>query len=193
MKISDSKVPDKKRRLLEAAYAVFSTKGYKNTKIEEVATEAGVAKGTVYRYFKNKESLFFELCQVFIDQMESEFVPLCNTSLFEFYTTMMAAMEKDKDFFLMFMEFWSYGSHAVMQEKFNGLYDNIRQSLVSLIQREQREGLIRKDVESDALASSVIALADGLVVQRYFCPGIDVLDVGMSFWKNIESGIREKK
>lgn len=43
--------------LLEAALQVFSSKGYRNTRLEEVAEAAGVTKGTIYHYFENKEAL----------------------------------------------------------------------------------------------------------------------------------------
>jgi len=44
--------------LLEAAIEVFVEQGYAATRVEDVARRAGVAKGTVYVYFKDKEALF---------------------------------------------------------------------------------------------------------------------------------------
>lgn len=44
--------------LLEAAIDVFTRQGYAATRVEDVARRAGVAKGTVYVYFKDKEALF---------------------------------------------------------------------------------------------------------------------------------------
>jgi AcrR family transcriptional regulator len=43
--------------LLEAALRVFATRGYRATRLEEVAAAAGVTKGAVYHYFTNKEEL----------------------------------------------------------------------------------------------------------------------------------------
>ncbi|OWZ83000.1 TetR/AcrR family transcriptional regulator [Natranaerobius trueperi] len=51
----------KKQQIIEAATKVFGIKGYQDTKIEEVAKEAEVAKGSVYLYFKSKEDLFVEM------------------------------------------------------------------------------------------------------------------------------------
>lgn len=48
---------DRRREILRAAVAVFSEKGYHGTRIADVATEAGVAYGLVYHYFRNKEEL----------------------------------------------------------------------------------------------------------------------------------------
>jgi len=44
--------------LLEAALAVFGERGFRQTTLEEVATRAGVSKGTVYLYFTSKDDLF---------------------------------------------------------------------------------------------------------------------------------------
>ena len=44
--------------LLSAALDLFVEKGYAGTRLEDVATRAGVSKGTLYLYFQNKEELF---------------------------------------------------------------------------------------------------------------------------------------
>ncbi|MEC9072095.1 MAG: TetR/AcrR family transcriptional regulator [Myxococcota bacterium] len=58
---------DKRRRILDAAVTVFARSGFYTSKVADVASEAGVADGTIYLYFKNKEDL---LIQVFMDTME---------------------------------------------------------------------------------------------------------------------------
>jgi len=44
--------------LLAAALQLFADKGYAGTRLEDVAAQAGVSKGTLYLYFENKEELF---------------------------------------------------------------------------------------------------------------------------------------
>jgi AcrR family transcriptional regulator len=46
------------QELLDAALALFVEKGFAATRSEEVAARAGVAKGTLYRYYPSKEELF---------------------------------------------------------------------------------------------------------------------------------------
>ena len=55
--------PDKSARILEAATKVFAAKGYDKATAAEIATEAQVAEGTVYEYFKNKEELLFSISE----------------------------------------------------------------------------------------------------------------------------------
>lgn len=51
----------RRRQLLDAAGARFDSAGYAATTMAEVATAAGLAKGTTYLYFRSKEELFLEL------------------------------------------------------------------------------------------------------------------------------------
>ena len=48
---------DKKQRLLDTAFSLFSDKGIKNTSIQEIVDSANVAKGTFYLYFIDKYEL----------------------------------------------------------------------------------------------------------------------------------------
>lgn len=61
----------KPERILEAALEVIAEKGPHETTIDEIAHRAGVAKGTVYLYFKNKDSLFASLMRAGLESFES--------------------------------------------------------------------------------------------------------------------------
>jgi TetR/AcrR family fatty acid metabolism transcriptional regulator len=50
----------KKEEILEAASRVFAEKEFHEVLIDDIAALAGVGKGTVYRYFRTKEELYFE-------------------------------------------------------------------------------------------------------------------------------------
>jgi len=51
----------KRQQIIEAAYAVFSKKGYHRATVDEIIALADTGKGTVYNYFSNKEQLFYTL------------------------------------------------------------------------------------------------------------------------------------
>jgi len=55
------KQEDARERILKAALEEFSEKGFHASTIDSIAERAGIAKGTVYRYFKTKEALFTAL------------------------------------------------------------------------------------------------------------------------------------
>ncbi|OWV93827.1 transcriptional regulator [Rhizobium sp. R72] len=54
--------PEQRRaEILAAAFACFAERGFAATRMEDVAARAGIAKGTVYLHFPDKERLFIEL------------------------------------------------------------------------------------------------------------------------------------
>ncbi len=52
---------DKRRRILQAASRIFTEMGYKKARVQDVARLAGVADGTIYQHFKNKQELLFAI------------------------------------------------------------------------------------------------------------------------------------
>jgi AcrR family transcriptional regulator len=46
-----------KKRIYDSAFALFQTKGFQNTKVQDIARLAGVAVGSVYYHYKNKEDI----------------------------------------------------------------------------------------------------------------------------------------
>jgi TetR/AcrR family transcriptional regulator, fatty acid metabolism regulator protein len=54
-------VADKRTAILGAAIRVFANNGYFNSKVADIAREAGVADGTVYLYFKSKEEILHSI------------------------------------------------------------------------------------------------------------------------------------
>jgi TetR/AcrR family fatty acid metabolism transcriptional regulator len=60
------KDPDKPQQIVEAAIRVFARSGYYNSRVSDIAREAGIASGTIYLYFKTKDEI---LVTLFRDRM----------------------------------------------------------------------------------------------------------------------------
>ncbi|MFZ5945129.1 MAG: TetR/AcrR family transcriptional regulator [Bacillota bacterium] len=58
----------KRQLILEAAFEVFSAKGFHAAKVEEIAEKAGVGKGTIYEYFKSKSDVFQEMYKWYVEE-----------------------------------------------------------------------------------------------------------------------------
>lgn len=61
---------DKREAILRAATHVFARKGYFNSKVSDIAGEAGIADGTVYLYFKSKDEILHSI----FDRAMAEFI-----------------------------------------------------------------------------------------------------------------------
>jgi TetR/AcrR family transcriptional regulator, fatty acid metabolism regulator protein len=55
------KDPDKPQQIIEAAIRVFARNGYYNSRVSDIAREAGIASGTIYLYFRTKEEILVTL------------------------------------------------------------------------------------------------------------------------------------
>src|SRR3954469_20937341 len=54
-------IGDKREAIMRAATSVFAHNGYFNSKVADIAREAGIADGTVYLYFKSKEEILHSI------------------------------------------------------------------------------------------------------------------------------------
>ena len=67
---------ERKQQIFDAAVEAFSSYGYEKTSIAIVCETAGIARGTLYQYFKNKRSLFRELIEAYANRIQSYMQPI---------------------------------------------------------------------------------------------------------------------
>jgi AcrR family transcriptional regulator len=58
-----------KEKIIIAALNQFSRKGLSATRIQDIATEAGISQGLLYRYYKSKNEIYVDLIEVALDKM----------------------------------------------------------------------------------------------------------------------------
>ena len=68
--------PDKPQQIIDAAVRVFARNGFYNSRVSDIAREAGIASGTIYLYFKTKDeilvTLFREKMAAFVSALRTE-------------------------------------------------------------------------------------------------------------------------
>lgn len=116
-----------KQKILDAAEQVFSRKGYYQTSMQDIATEAKVAKGTLYYHFKSKDELFIMLMEqgtTFItDELQKSFIK--EISLKEQINDFI---EKAMHICLKYNSF----SHILFNEMSNGMSPEVLQRVSEL-------------------------------------------------------------
>jgi len=68
-----SKKSEKYDAILEAALKVIAENGFHGSQVSKIAKEAGVADGTIYLYFKNKEDILISLFQARLGKLVAQF------------------------------------------------------------------------------------------------------------------------
>ena len=65
-------IADKRGAILRAAISVFARNGFFNSKVADIASEAGIADGTVYLYFKSKDDILHSVFDRAMEEFISE-------------------------------------------------------------------------------------------------------------------------
>lgn len=163
-----SAVIDKREAILRAAIKVFAGKGYFNSKVADIAGEAGIADGTVYLYFKSKDeilhSIFERAMAEFIAEGKKELAELAAAEerLQRIAELHLERLGADRELAIVF-QVELRGSTKFMREfsaaGFAEYLDIIRQT----IEDGQKTGAFRKDLKPIVAAKILYGALDEMV------------------------------
>lgn len=161
-------VADKREAILRAATHVFALKGYFNSKVSDIAGEAGIADGTVYLYFKSKDeilhSIFDRAMAEFIDEGKQEIDRLADPGekLRRIAQLHLEKLGADREMAVVF-QVELRGSTKFMQEfsaaGFGEYLDIIRKTIVE----GQEAGAFRRDMKATVCAKILYGALDEMV------------------------------
>lgn len=87
--------PDAKRaKIIAAAEQLFAGKRFHEVTTDDIAREAGVSKGTIYRYFADKDQLFYQIATSGFDDLRDQLETLANDTELEGITLITQACER---------------------------------------------------------------------------------------------------
>lgn len=189
----------KRLKILEAAAARFGQSGYEATSMDDVAAAAGVSKGSLYDYFENKEDLFYATFEWFEQHVMRLSMARIGegTSVRErlasFADASVSALMESVALYPVMLEVWAAaakgGTRARFSEALQNLYVLFRAQLGAMIAEAQKNGEIRRDADSAALAGVLIGAVDGLLLQYWLDQSIDPRNWVKNFLDAIFDGI----
>ncbi|MBL8209121.1 MAG: TetR/AcrR family transcriptional regulator [Bryobacterales bacterium] len=146
--------------ILEAARRVFARNGYNETTVDQIAEEAGVAKGTVYLYFSSKHDLFCAAMRSGLNdlyeraQLEITAADTTADRLRAFIGARLRYCSENRDFFrIYYTEFASLKvRRGASQPEFQDLYDQQLAVLESLLAAGIRGGEVRATLDTPRAA-----------------------------------------
>ena len=154
-------ITDKREAILRAAVKVFARNGYFNSKVSDIASEAGIADGTVYLYFKSKEevlhSVFDRAMEEFISEGKSELEGIdgADEKLRRIARLHLEKLGADRDAAIVF-QVELRGSTKFMEEfsatGFASYLDLIRQIFIE----GQHQGLFSQGFERHSLRQNIL-------------------------------------
>lgn len=170
---------NKRQQILDAAYIVFSKKGYHRATVDEIIALADTGKGTVYNYFVNKEQLFYTL-------IKEKNTPFLNT-LQRILNSQQLPLEKFESMIKAFLEFyvqnadlWRFMMHEVrgfgvdsshsltgeQRAKYEEGFTSTIGMLEKVILEGKDQGFIRPECDASRVAHGIFSVIISFVFRK---------------------------
>lgn len=158
-------VADKRAAILRAAIRVFAHNGYFNSKVADIAREAGVADGTVYLYFKSKEEILHSIFNRGMEEAiadgrkQLEGIPDAREKLRRIALLHLERLGADRDLAVVF-QVELRGSTKFMEEFSVAGFAEYLSLIRSTIEEGQRAGVFRPQLNAKLLAKILFGALD---------------------------------
>jgi AcrR family transcriptional regulator len=162
----------RRQEILDRAIEVFAERGSDRTSLRSIAREVGVTHAALTHYFGSLEELLVEVYRESErrgggDTRGADTTPVetmrrsarenrAVAGLVQLYSTLVAAALEE--------------GHPAARDFATQRFARLRADLAQRARANQREGLLRQDVDADAVAARVIAASDGLQTQWLLDP-----------------------
>ena len=176
--LSGLELSEKEKKILESAIGVFSEKGFSASTTNEIAKNAGVAEGTIFRYYKTKKDILRAILIQAINLLSNKIVMVGVEKIFESaekkdLRTLLKELLHDRlklaeTFFPMFRVVLT---EAVYHEDVReAIYKNVVTKAVETVGAFQagmvKRGFIRDDISATAFLRSALGSLAALVAQK---------------------------
>jgi len=166
--LSDLDLPDKEKRILEATIQISNEKGFSAATTSEIAKRAGVAEGTIFRYFKTKKDILHGIMLQVIKIAASKIVLSSIEKIFRnedqkdlraiLKDILLDRLDLVQKFFPMFRVVIS---EALFHEDIReAMYDNVISKMDKIIIQffddMARTGQVRTDIEPMIIVRSIL-------------------------------------
>ncbi|MBI5503166.1 MAG: TetR/AcrR family transcriptional regulator [Deltaproteobacteria bacterium] len=164
------KADERKATIKLAAIKAFSTRGYEQTTLDELATAAGVSKALLYWHWKNKGALLTELVDECMVQYENLLARAVASDapyaekLMRLFSDALDLLERNTELNQL-VHFCSLHSSHKTEERFSEQVEQHYREIVRLLRALLREGIdsghFRDSLDPAALAQAALCLVEG--------------------------------
>ena len=196
----------RKDDIIHAAEKVFFMKGFDNSTMDDVATEAELSKGTVYLYFRNKYELEFAIglkgFEILARKLKRA-IRKNNTgaeNILSFARTYIRFSSEYADYFNTIVKFESSGIQEITEEQKQHILgpDFPLRLMVNVIDQGKEDGTLRKDIPSMELAVILWSQLTGTLQFMLYKPdamkilGFSQEKMLLNHFRTIQDGIIRK-
>ena len=195
----DSRKNSKYQQILQAAIKIFARQGYYKSTVSQVAREAGVADGTIYLYFKNKDDIldhFFshktrEVFSCF--QQEVQRVDNASDKLKNLIRRHLLEFENDRDMAVVY-QVETRMRRRLSDRKIKEMSDMYFDLVSSIVRQGQQEGVIRPDLPIALFKQVMIGAIDEVITTWLYSSGkYRLTSMADPLFELLIRGVGEKK
>lgn len=157
-------------RILDAAVRVFAQKGFFKARISDIAKDAGVADGTVYLYFKNKDDILIQVFEVNLDrilkELRLELSPLLDPieKLERWFRYQIELFQGNKELVeVLIVEIRQ--SHRFMKEYTPNLYFAYLDVLGSILEEGKEKGVFVETLDANVLKFAIYGAVEEVALR----------------------------
>lgn len=176
---------DKRSLILDAAERCFARAGFHRTTMQDIAGEAGMSPGNLYRYFASKDAVMVGHADRDRADLAADFAQFDETD--DFMRAFEALgrkyyQDEPRERAVLCLEIWAEATrNATFADITHGFQSELVGRMTQLFAKGQAQGLVRSTADPRDLAVLVATLSDGLFVRRAtardFDPGREVRNV----------------
>ena len=158
----------KYHQILEAAVKVFARQGFHQSTVAQIAKEAGVADGTIYLYFKNKDDILvqffsFRTKQVFDSfREEVDRAQASSDKLRNLVRRHLAEFQRDRDGAVVF-QVETHQNSRLAEAQIREMSQMYRDLISEIVEQGQQEGTIRKNLYVGLVKRFIIGAVDEVI------------------------------
>lgn len=161
---------ERAKTILEAAQQVFGNHGFYRAKVQDIADEAGIGKGTVYEYFDSKEDLFYQMVRyslsLYTQRVRAAMARgSCLDRLQGYIASNKRIVSKGSALVNMLWSSGPIGENELLRERIVALLFRTKQELVDMIAEAlalgQSEGTIGGDIDTALTAEMFLHMTMG--------------------------------
>lgn len=172
---------DKQERVLDAALAEFADQGYHQASLNRMVAQAGIAKGSLYQYFPNKEGIFAYIFQYGLKVVRRTLTTVKEETLEENFfkrleKSLLAGVAFSREhprIFSLYLRIQLDNKVPFREEFLAAVRRHATEYFASLVRRAQSRGELRPGVPRDATLFLLDAVFDRFL-QAVAVPALDV-------------------
>jgi len=166
---------DRRERIMSAAERAFDANGYAATTMAAVASQADVAKGSIYNYFRSKEDLFTQVClqmlalgQTDVEQSVAQPVP-ASDKIRQVVDSWYTRLGQYRLYGRLMLEFWATAARQKLPGELAKAVERTtsqaERQIQAIIEQGTASGEFRKDANAAVAASLIVGVLRGMTVQ----------------------------